>query len=133
MEQNTEQLIRDLGTNLSGVIDQISTKLGTTAGHLWEVLCRQAVIQGIFNLIYFIAWSLIVFFFIRFLCKNWNAAWTTGKNGDCSDSFGFSIVGCVGSIIIWIICMFRLPNAISGIFNPEYVALREIMEALKLN
>lgn len=112
MNEHTEKLIREL-----------ADKLGTTTEYLWGVLIVQAKLSAIMSITTMIG-SLVIPVVFYLIMK-----WACKADGDPDNkSFPTSgfIVGFLVMVIIWSACEL-LPNMLSGFFNPEYWALKQIL------
>lgn len=118
------------------LLQSIALKLGTTTEYLWLVLIKQASIDSWVTIIQLV----IVLLFGLTL-------WRVHKklSSDCSDKSsnykttyyekydGIEIPMIIGVIVfsLLIICLFFCINSvISGFINPEYWALREILNTI---
>jgi hypothetical protein len=118
MNENTEKLLRDL-----------AEKFGTTAEHLWGVLIKQAPISAASQLFVMAITGAAA----AFLCVVTKRLGAKAAAEDSSD-IGYFISTTLAAIaaIIFTIAFFAgldgLPLAISGFFNPEYWALKQIIK-----
>lgn len=93
----------------------LSEKFGTTIQHLWAVLVRQAVIEGIFNLVVVIVLLGTIPFMVRW------AKWLIKEEAD-SQWIGWCIVALIQ--FIFLACS---AYAALSLLNPEYYALKQIL------
>jgi len=111
-------------------LDSLSQTLGVTAAHLFDVLIAQAKFEAVSIVLVLIASILGLIFCCRVFVKNMRG-WVTRKT--CPEdlmivlSVGFG-VGCIIDIGIQIN---NMSDVLGMIFNPEYWALKQIMEVLK--
>lgn len=115
MEENTERLLREL-----------ANKIGTTGEHLWEVLIKQAPISALSDLIMAVLWITIIMWTAKFL-HNKSNKWDT-----VIISVLWSIWGLL-AIIIAMLFGFIIKNIIEALINPEYWALQQILDIIKIN
>lgn len=114
---------------LTPLLEKLSEKLGTTTEYLWIVLIKQAHIQVIYYCIEFAIMGLSLFIFYKigkYWLKNWN---------DLEDKYEFAMgVGliCIGilSFIFLVAFMIDLNSLVSALFNPEYWALKQILNVI---
>lgn len=116
------------------LIEQLAQKLGTTAKYLWTVLIKQASISAATDILYFILviiGGIFLFKLHKYLSK---------ERGEYEQSIYFDkeeivTIPMIIVAVIWgicfITCFFLIGDIINGFFNPEYWALKEILEACK--
>jgi len=115
---------------IAPLLEKLAEKLGTTVEHLWQVLVRQAYIAGVYDIsfaVIFILASVVgIPKFVRLL-KNW-----LQKGGDAEF---FAPVIAVASIVGWavvaVIVLSSIRDAVFALANPEYWALKEVLEAIR--
>ncbi len=103
---------------ISPAISTLSDKLGTTAEHLWTILVTQVYNQTVGNAI-ILVFTFITLYGIFYCTKGW-------KDNDASITF--KICGCTIAIIVSCI---NIINMVQKLINPEYYALRTIMNFIK--
>jgi O-antigen/teichoic acid export membrane protein len=111
------------------LIESLAAKLGTTAEYLWSVLVNQAYVSGIKSLIGIII-SLLVSFALYKVYKF--AAKKIDVEGE-DDNEGFwaiRILTGVAQIIPFILVLYYTSNAFNAFMNPEYWALKELLDTL---
>jgi hypothetical protein len=115
MNEQTETLIREL-----------AVKLGTTAEHLWGVLIRQAPIHAASTMLGFaVAIGLLAFVGVRIR--------RAVLSDDCCNEaaiFGGLVWAAFTAGVLGFLCM-SINDMASGLFNPEYWALKEVLRNLK--
>lgn len=112
MNEGTQQLIREL-----------AEKFGTTAEHLWGVLIRQAPISGVIGL----ALDALLLWLVYFAWKNLGNI----KFDKWDEDFGKGMLYSgliVASALVLIGVAVYFPVQLSGIINPEYWALKQILK-----
>lgn len=131
---------RDLGESVGNVISVMADKLSVPAEHVYRILVKQQVIEGVTYLV-FSLFGAICFFALALLC--WKII--KGKERDYYDGGGrffdamneapgwvLSFVGCcivfVGSMLFLTI---GGSSAVGQIINPEYYAIKDIAEMAK--
>lgn len=105
------------------LIQELSDKLGTTAEHLWGVMVRQAPISGVIGLLIDVAAILLLMIGWKKLSKINFDKW--------DDDFGKGALYAaliVATLVSIIGIASSLPTEISGIINPEYWALKQILK-----
>lgn len=108
-----------LDKHLTDIVNYLNQNLGEVSKHVYGVLVRQQVIDGITSLLCVGLAAIIIFFCILGLRE---------LNKMNSEEAGF-MTGLVVLIIAFLIYIFvTLPGGIGHIVNPEYYAIQEILE-----
>jgi tellurite resistance protein TehA-like permease len=109
------------------LIEELANKLGTTAEHLWGVLIRQAPITATTDLLLLVAACIGLIIIARVLPK------VVRKFEEGDEGIGDLFI-IIASIIFGILCLIilvlslcELGTTLSGFFNPEYWALKQIL------
>lgn len=114
---------------LANILTKLADKLGTTVGHLYAIMIKQAFIDGIESIFIFTVCTII---FISLYIKFSNQITKEeAKNEDTweIDRSEIWIVFKILIIIAWVaISFFSLLTAIDCFFNPEYYALHQIIK-----
>jgi len=117
-----------MNENTIQFLNALSIKLGTTSEYLWNVLVRQAPIDGCITLIVMAAWLVVGAVVIRFF-------YTKNKDNDDHLDEGLTHFLLGISIVIYMCVMFIigmcLSDAISSIVNPDYWAFNKILSSIK--
>lgn len=124
------------------MLQAMAATLGTTAQHLWAVLVRQALVDGITNLFLIAGWLITLIAF----CKL-HLYFSKIRTGDKEDRYSrdaslyetyeaaaiapMVLVGLVLTIVS--ICMIFdvIPSTITDFVNPEFAALKYVLGHLK--
>lgn len=109
---------------VSEYIDAIAAKLGVAAEHVYDVLLRQQVVDGVTTLVSYAVALPLIALSIRFLYKK----------SDKYDLNIFGILAIVMSVVfgLFLICGFvDCSDAVKKLANPEYYAIKEIIKAVK--
>jgi len=108
---------------LFALIDQLAAKLGIVVEHLWGVMLKQAYISAIIDL------SLLTAIWIGcvLLWKKYSSIPKPDSPDD--DSKIMLLLGCLFiTAVVVAITPILLPSTLTGLFNPEYWALQQIMK-----
>jgi len=114
------------------LIEKLAAKLGTTVEHLWGVLLRQAPISGTVDLIITIAFVVASVFAVRLVVRNTIAPEATEANKYPRAAWrdmefpAWCGVGILVTITVGVVCN-NVPWIVAAFFNPEYWALRQII------
>lgn len=114
------------------VLNSIGEKLGVASAHLWEVMVRQAFVNGVFFGILSILMLLVlcVFYKASKFCwgkhegsrienKHYGGDWLLGV-----------FIPMFLSIIVFALFASFLKDSITGLLNPEYAAFTDITDRL---
>lgn len=105
------------------LVEELAAKLGTTAEHLWGVLCRQAPISAVVGLARDAALLWLVVLAWRKLSRVNFDKW------DEDLVKGFLYGGLAIATAIAVVYAFSsLPMEIAGLFNPEYWAFKQVIK-----
>lgn len=120
-----------MNDKLTQLLEQLAAKLGTTAEYLWKVLIAQGRISATTSLIVLILtvlYSVLVWkTHMRFLkpTKDYDSLY------DENEGFIPIMAVMTGALIIMAIwSLSDISNIINGYFNPEYWALKEVLDLL---
>ena len=122
---------------LTPFLEQLASRIGTTVEKLWTVLLKQAPISGMVDIVVCIGLIVVAAKCFRLVqqkttvpekteedqypCAQWD------NEGACGAWIGMGIL----LIIIVTIIMFSVQNIAAAFLNPEYWALKEILNAYK--
>ncbi|MBR8661185.1 hypothetical protein [Brevibacillus sp. NL20B1] len=107
-------------------LEQMAAKLGVAAEHVYGVLVRQQVAEGIAFTIGAVIAVFVLFRLGRWIYRNYEA-----NKGDYMSDWGMILLfflifgggGGVGAMVVGLI-------GVMQIINPEYYAIREIMDVI---
>ena len=112
------------------LLEQLAQKLGTTVEYLWGVLIQQAQVAAFINLGYsvvlIITWIMGIKLHFYF-----------GKNGKYDDYdtgaiyIGIMVAFAITLVLTSIAMFFFLGNIVTGFVNPEYWALKQVLNLIK--
>ena len=118
-------------------IDAIAANLGVAAEHVYGTLLKQAMVSGLRSVVYIII-CLAVGYAILKVFKRIYADVKEGEDGIFVDSYGvslggvFSLVfGGIALILMFFAIMVDISNATTALLNPEYWAIKEILDTIK--
>ena len=118
-------------------IDAIAANLGVAAEHVYGALLKQAMVSGLRSVVYIIICLAVSYLIIKMFKRIYSDV-KEGEEGIFVDSFGVSIGGVIALIFggIAIVIMFfaimsDISNATTALLNPEYWALKEILDTIK--
>lgn len=117
------------------LLEQLASKLGTTSEYLWGILLKQAPIDATITLLQ----TLFLFLVGWGLWKVHKKLLSKPSGQDYDDSYYEKYkIGAIfpmvlvtfGWGIMMLICFCSFSSIVSGYFNPEYWALKEILNSL---
>lgn len=110
----------------------LSTKLGTTAEHLWAVTIRQAKISALQDIILsisLIVLTIILYYIATKLIKK------DRKHGDFIEYSPITIITIAIAVSVFVVtliaCFVSVADILTALLNPEYWALSNICALLK--
>lgn len=110
------------------LLEKLAAQFGVTVNHLWEVMVAQARVQAgayIFQVLILLVVTILA-------VKASKKIYPDGYNR--ADGFFEEVLIPLGYIfiaLIWFAAFAQLPDLIAMLFNPEYWALQQILDALK--
>lgn len=115
----------------SQLIEQLATKLGTTSEYLWGVLLKQAQVQVISDIVFIVIVSILIIIL-------WKVYLYAARNGAYSEAttemtfvYGFpTILAAIALFCMSVAALHDLFQLPTLILNPEYWALKEILNAI---
>jgi uncharacterized protein YqhQ len=121
---------------VTAYIDALAQKLGVAAEHVYITLIRQQYVEGITSIIACLFAIGVTFYIAKKtteLTKNKREAakekWITSMSEDLAPVA--VAVTWVLFFISLIVTMFVIPGSVSQLINPEYYAIKEILNSLK--
>ena len=110
------------------LIQHLAEKLGTSAEHLWAVLCRQAPYSAVTDILTCAALAALTWWSFRFVQRK-----TTETEDDiaawCEEPALFAwLLWIILAVIALIVCICSAQEIVSGLLNPEYWALKQIIK-----
>lgn len=119
-----------MNEKLTALLEKLATQLGTTTQYLWKVLISQARVSGIKSLVYIvlvIVSGISLFLLHKKCCKTEEGFFSYDDNEGL-------IVMMIILAIIWVVMFFigmdAMSNMLNALFNPEYWALKEVLDIL---
>lgn len=126
-DTNTEKLIDKYTEKIEVGISALAKSLKRPAEHVYGVLVKQRVVKA-WTWIGVILLSLLITIVVPAISKRLSASIKEEDKSDGSDEY--KILLLIFGIITVIIIICGLKPIISGFFNPEYGAIKEIMRFL---
>ena len=118
-------------------IDAIAANLGVAAEHVYGALLKQAMVSGLRSVVYIIIYLAVSYAIIKVLKRVYSDV-KEDEEGLFVDSFGvplggvFALVfGGIALVIMFFVIMADISNTSTALLNPEYWALKEILDTIK--
>jgi hypothetical protein len=117
---------------LTQYIEVLAQKLGVAAEHLYGVLVRQAKVEGIIGLILYgvliPALLFVSYKVVSMAIKKWDDIY----EADLEMPTILGIIFLLAITVIITICGFMdIPGDIGRLINPEYYAIKELLDVIK--
>ena len=131
--QGTTTQGTDIAQQVGSVIDTIAAKLAVPAAQLWEILTRQAVVDGIGSAVWALAWFVAA-------TLVWRSWWARAKAHDArtipkdqfdDDSFPVAPFVLIATTILVGFGLHQTTQSIAQLVNPQFAALKYVLDALK--
>lgn len=126
--------LMDRTDKFGSYINELAKQLGVAAEHVYGVLIRQQYTEAIGSLVQDFVWIVVWIMMIIFIVKGWKRANYWLSKGDDGWQYGMIIatVFCsIASIFILVFVTADLKEAIMKLLNPEYYALKDIMDFIQ--
>jgi hypothetical protein len=107
-------------------IDAMAAKLGVAAEHVYGILVKQQIAEGITYVIVMPLILAVLAFVLTKLIKSLKSYEGYDPEGYIA---GIAISG-LALLIVFVVAIFVVPEAILKISNPEYYAIRELLDAV---
>lgn len=117
----------------SEYIDAVATKLGVAAEHVYGLLVRQQITEGIVDIISGVAITAVITALIVFTANKLKGK-LKFNTADEIDMMAMLLFGGIGLMFFGgLLCAGFLltTDGIKHVINPEYYAIKEIIEAVK--
>jgi hypothetical protein len=104
-------------------LESLAAKLGTTGEYLWGILVRQSYVEGVTD----IALALLFGTIATIYAVNAKSLYEKAKEDDSEFHFVIFFMGMIVSIVLAFMTTFFLIIGISELLNPEFYALKYIL------
>jgi hypothetical protein len=126
----------NVDVNVNKLVEQIAQKLGVAAEKVYPMLYKQAMIDGVFNLLLAIG-----LFALLYLSGKWligvksrykqNNKYLSKSGEDMFIEYPFQIIGSISSIILSPIFGFVcLKTALDALVNPNLYVIKQVLSYL---
>ncbi|PRO41458.1 hypothetical protein [Bacillus sp. LLTC93] len=111
-------------------IDKLAAKLGVAAEHVYGVLVKQAVVNGVLSTLMMIAGIIVAVLLTKSFAKK---SREHQKHIGEYDLNPYLIIQCCTGLALAVLCIAGLVNGsdmVGKIINPEYYAIKEILDTI---
>ncbi len=105
-------------------IETLASSLGVAAEHVYGILVRQQVAEGVTTLIMFGVVYLVLGIVVGVAVKK------SDFDYECIANY-VAVIGCIVLIFVSVFAFVDVGDAIMKVMNPEYYAIKEIMDVIK--
>ena len=126
-----EQIPGQMYNDVKDALKEIAAGLGTTVEYVWPVFVQQQVVNGVIALTYIVL-NLLAFTvaFIMFISSR--RAEVKERRYDWGENVVASFITSMAFLLLFLFVIgCNLDTAMTGIFNPEYAAVKEVIELIK--
>lgn len=112
-------------------ITKLAQSLNVASEHVYEALIKQAMVSGIMSLV----WASVMFGVVAVCATAIRRAWRRAEEDSwygADDATLISIPTAFGLAIALIWGMCATEYALTALLNPEYWAIKEVLDAVKL-
>ena len=125
---DTASLYKEIYTDVKTGLQSLASGLKVGVEHVYSVLVKQQVVKSVGWLI---IWILSVFMLI-----NWFRSYKSNEVWIVDEEYpsGLGIIRILQIVIfgiVFIVCLCNIDETVTGFINPEYGALKEIMDFVK--
>lgn len=110
-------------------IEELAQSLRVAAEHVYGLLVRQQVISGIVTVVSILLAGVVLVAVFSKLLKRQKEVSEEGYD-TTEHEFAIVFLGIVLAVVI-VVSIIIVPSSVNQIFNPEYYAIKEIMDVFK--
>jgi hypothetical protein len=122
---------REIYNDFKSVMNSLAESLSTTSEHVYSILVKQATVQGLILFVFLILNGILIIILLtsyrRFIFKKIKESGRYDEDGFYAAFYIPTIIFC----IVFVAQIFFVPDMIGQLVNPEYYAIKEILETVK--
>jgi len=130
---DTFEVVGEIYDSVKSAVVEIGTALEVPAKHVYAVLVKQAVVESVSLLLGLGSLIIIVIVWIiiwwRLSIKD--VAGYSDRTAADSDNIISVVIGFIALAILGIVTAVNMSDIITGFINPEYAAIKDIIQAIK--
>lgn len=111
-------------------IDQLAQSLNVASEHVYEALIKQAMVTGIIATVWAVIMSAVVLGCLNVIQKTRKKAQESGDYFDESEAFLKSMLFGLIIFASFVSGYYALETALTALLNPEYWAIKEVLNAI---
>jgi hypothetical protein len=116
-------------------IDAIAAKLGVAAEHVYGILVRQQYVEGITTILGCLTFVAVMFFISRKITDLTKSTRESAKKKSFTEisedlAHVVLVLGWIAFFFALIFASFAIPDSVAKLINPEYYAIKEILDAI---
>lgn len=116
-------------------LDILAMKLGVASNHIYAALLKQAYIDSICFLAWYIFNIVIIIVLSSIAFKNLSKEIEKSKRGlhEEENKYMFPFALTAAFCLVFFLTISNMSNVLAGFYNPDYVAFKKIISILKHN
>lgn len=111
-------------------IDKLAAKLGVAAEHVYGVLVKQAVVSGVISTLMMIGAIIVAVFLTKSLAKKSRDHQNHIGKYDLNPYQVFHWCAVLALAVLSLAALINGPDMVGKIINPEYYAIKEILDTI---
>ncbi|MGN9867353.1 hypothetical protein [Bacillus swezeyi] len=111
-------------------IDKLAAKLGVAAEHVYGVLVKQQIVNGVIGVVSTIVILALLGIALLKLIRKGIEHQKTLSSFDTSPYMIVAVLVGIALALVVIVSFFVIPIGINQIINPEYYAIKEILDTI---
>lgn len=134
----SEDLVREILAKGEALVASLAQQLGQTAAHVYGVIVKQQVVEGISSIL----WGVFSLLFVLFLANTAKNIYKKvyahflAQDGNSEGDAVFAGALCAGVIafimfMVWPIIATSIIDGIKKVINPEYYAIEFLLDQVK--
>jgi uncharacterized protein involved in cysteine biosynthesis len=116
-----------MNPEIENILSTLATKLQTTTEHLWDVLVVQARIEALTSFVIMCLWAAITITTFKVVKKKSSQL---RENMDEELAYLIWVLWLLYAGFVAMYVSSSITNVVAALFNPEYWALKEILNAI---